>query len=83
MSREELKQILTDLQLHAEPEHSDDGFSTEVIEAMIENVLDGKLKMQYSMGVLSYSMTDEGKEFVEAMGTSQDTHEVRSKEPEQ
>ena len=67
MSREELKQILMDLQLYAEPEHSDDEFKGKVIESMIENVLDGKLKMLYSQGVVSYSMTDEGKKYVEEM----------------
>ena len=68
MSREELKQILTDLQHHAEPEHSNDEFASEVIESMIENVLDGKLQLRFQNGVVSYSTTEKGKEFVENMG---------------
>ena len=67
MSQKELKQILMDLQLHSDPQYSEDGFANEVIESMIDAVLDGKLELRFKHGVVSYTTTEEGKKYVENM----------------
>jgi len=68
MSREEIKQILMDLELHVSPQHNKE-FDIEVIESMVENVLDGRLLIQFTgMGPVHYKLTDEGKTHVENMG---------------
>lgn len=68
MSEQELRQILRDLQFHADPQYSQDEFAGDVIDSMIETVLDGRMQMNFANGVVSYCLTEEGKQSVEDMG---------------
>ena len=68
MSQKELKQILMDLQFHSAPQYSEDGLANDVIESMVDAVLDGRLELRFKHGVVSYTITDEGKKSVENMG---------------
>ena len=49
-----------------------------IIESLIDNVMDGKLRLLYDRGKVSFQMTPEGKEYVENMGqgSTEETTEI-------